>query len=135
MTLVQKQKRLLKIFQTLTSMKVYGIPNCNTVKKATEWLRNNENTFEFHDYKKKGITVDKLKEWSKEVGWEKLVNKKGTTWRTLPAEEQQKITNEKTAIELMVTKPSVIKRPVIETGEKLVVGFDEEEYAHSFKKK
>ena len=116
-------------------MKVYGIPNCNTVKKATEWLRNNQNTFEFHDYKKKGITAEKLIEWSKEVGWEKLVNKKGTTWRALPTEEQQKITNETAAVELMIAKPSVIKRPVIETGEKLVVGFDEEEYTDQFKKK
>lgn len=113
-------------------MKVYGIPNCNTVKKATEWLKNSQNTFEFHDYKKKGITAEKLKEWSKQVGWEKLLNKKGTTWRTLSREEQQKVADEKSAIELMIKKPSVIKRPVIETDEKLLVGFDEEEYMNSF---
>lgn len=114
-------------------MKVYGIPNCNTVKKATEWLKTHENSFEFHDYKKKGVSAEKLKEWSEEVGWEKLLNKKGTTWRTLPVEEQQKVIDEKSAIELMITKPSVIKRPVIETGEKLIIGFDEEEYANRFK--
>jgi Spx/MgsR family transcriptional regulator len=115
-------------------MKVYGIPNCNTVKKAIDWLKNNETEFEFHDYKKKGITKEKLREWSKQVGWEKLVNKKGTTWRTVPAEQQQKITNEKAAIELMIEKPSLIKRPVIETGGKLVVGFDEVEYQDIKKK-
>ena len=115
-------------------MKVYGIPNCNTVKKAVDWLKNNDTEFEFHDYKKKGITKEKLKQWSKEVGWEKLVNKKGTTWRTLPPAQQQKVTNEKAAIELMIEKPSVIKRPVIETDGKLVVGFDEEEYQDIKKK-
>jgi len=115
-------------------MKVYGIPNCNTVKKATDWLKNNEVAFEFHDYKKEGIDKGRLQKWSKKVGWEKLVNKKGTTWRTLPAEEQQKVTDESAAIELMMQKTSVIKRPVIEAGAKLLVGFDEEEYKNTFKK-
>lgn len=116
-------------------MKVYGIPNCNTVKKAIDWLKSNADDFEFYDYKKKGISEEKLREWSKEVGWEKLINKKGTTWRTLPAEQQQKVTNEKSAIELMIEKPSVIKRPVIEKDGKLIVGFDEEEYKNGLKKK
>ena len=116
-------------------MKVYGIPNCNTVKKAFDWFKTNENEFEFHDYKKKGITKEKLEEWTKKVGWEKLVNKKGTTWRALPPEQQQKITSEKAAIELMIEKPSIIKRPVIETQGKLIVGFDEEEYRKGLKKK
>lgn len=116
-------------------MKVYGIPNCNTVKKAIDWLKNNDAEYEFHDYKNQGITKGKLKEWSKLAGWKKLVNKKGTTWRALPAEEQQKVTNEKAAIELMIEKPSVIKRPVIESGGKLIVGFDDEEYSRDLKKK
>lgn len=115
-------------------MKVYGIPNCNTVKKSINWLKGNNLQFEFHDYKKKGITPEKLEEWVKQVGWEKLVNKKGTTWRGLPGEQQQKITNKKAAIELMIEKPSIIKRPVIENDGKLVVGFDEEEYQTTIKK-
>ncbi|GEO09403.1 ArsC family reductase [Segetibacter aerophilus] len=115
-------------------MKVYGIPNCNTVKKAIDWIKSNNVQFEFHDYKKNGITKGKLKEWSKEVGWEKLLNKKGTTWRGLSPEQQQQVKNEKTAIELMIEKPSIIKRPVIETGGKLLVGFDEEEYMANLKK-
>ncbi len=116
-------------------MKVYGIPNCHTVKRVFDWLKSNNEDFEFHDYKKKGITKEKLKEWSKEVGWEKLVNKKGSTWRALPAEQQQKVTNEKSAIELMIVKPSLIKRPIIEASGKLIVGFDEVEYNSSLKKK
>jgi arsenate reductase len=115
-------------------MTVYGIPNCNTVKKAIDWLKQNESDFAFHDYKKKGITAGKLREWSRELGWEKLVNKKGTTWRMLPPEVQQKITSEKAAIELMIEKPSVIKRPVIEGGNKLVIGFDEAVYKSTFVK-
>lgn len=115
-------------------MKLYGIPNCNTVKKATDWLKTNNIPFEFHDYKKLGITKEKLQKWVAEVGWEKLVNKKGTTWRTLSADEQLAIKNEKTAIELMMNKNSIIKRPVIETGEKLLVGFDEADYQQSFAK-
>ena len=115
-------------------MKVYGIPNCHTIKKAVDWLKNNEAGYEFHDYKKQGITKEKLKEWSKDVGWEKLVNKKGTTWRTLTPGQQQKITSEKAAIELMIEKPSVIKRPVIEAEGKLIVGFDEEEYLRILKR-
>jgi arsenate reductase len=115
-------------------MKVYGIPNCNTVKKAINWLKLNNPEFEFHDYKKKGISQEKLQQWSEKAGWETLVNKKGTTWRTLPPDQQQMITDEKSAIELMIQKPSVIKRPVIETGRKLIVGFDEEKYNNSLKK-
>ena len=116
-------------------MKVYGIPNCNTVKKGLDWLKENQVEYEFHDFKKKGITKEKLQQWTKVSGWEKLLNKKGTTWRSLPPEEQQKITDEMSAIELMIEKPSIIKRPVVEKGRKLLVGFDEILYRESFKKK
>ena len=115
-------------------MKVYGIPNCNTVKKAIDWLKTNQGEFEFHNYKKEGITKEKLREWSKQVGWEKLLNKKGTTWRGLSEAQQKKVINQKTAMELMIEKPSIIKRPVIEAEGKLIVGFDEEEYDASLKK-
>lgn len=115
-------------------IKVYGIPNCNTVKKGLDWLKENQVEYEFHDFKKKGITKEKLEEWVKSSGWEKLVNKKGTTWRTLPVEEQQEITNKRSAIKLMIEKPSIIKRPVIELDGKLFVGFDESQYSENFKK-
>jgi arsenate reductase (glutaredoxin) len=112
-------------------MIVYGIKNCNTVKSAIEWLNKNKVEFEFHDYKKSGITAAKLTEWCKQVGWESLVNKRGTTWRQLDEADQKKVVNEKSAIALMLEKTSVIKRPLIEEdGKVLLLGFDE----NAFKK-
>ncbi|RXK85554.1 ArsC family reductase [Filimonas effusa] len=108
---------------------VYGIPNCNTVKKALDWLKANDVPYAFHDYKKKGIDASHLKSWAQQKGWEALVNKKGTTWRQLDAAEQAAVTNEKAAIALMEAKTSVIKRPLIELDGKVVaLGFDEGEY-------
>lgn len=110
-------------------MIVYGIKNCNTVKSALDWLKNNHVEFEFHDYKKSAITEAKLKEWCKQVGWESLVNKRGTTWRQLDESIQKKVIDEKSAIALMMDKTSAIKRPLIEHNNKvLVLGFNEEEY-------
>jgi Spx/MgsR family transcriptional regulator len=110
-------------------MTLYGIKNCNTVKSAIDWLNKNNVTFEFHDYKKSGITDAKLKEWSKQVGWESLVNKWGTTWRQLDEVAQGKVTNERSAIGLMLAKTSVIKRPLIEQeGKVVLLGFDAAEY-------
>ncbi len=110
-------------------MIVYGIKNCNTVKSALDWLNKNKVEFEFHDYKKSGITATKLGEWCKQVGWESLVNKRGTTWRQLDEAAQKKVVNEKTAIALMIEKTSVIKRPLVEEkGRVLLLGFDEAEY-------
>ena len=115
-------------------MVIYGIKNCNTVKAGLDWLRKHKIDFEFHDYKTKGITAAKLKNWSKQVGWESLVNKRGTTWRQLEESVQAKITNEKSAIALMMEKTSVIKRPLIERDGKVVVlGFDEIEYKKTFR--
>jgi len=115
-------------------MIVYGIKNCNTVKSALEWLNKNKIEFEFHDYKKSGITEAKLKEWCSQVGWESLVNKRGTTWRQLEEAVQKKVTNEKSAIALMIEKTSVIKRPLIEENGKIVLlGFDESEYKKTLK--
>jgi arsenate reductase (glutaredoxin) len=110
-------------------MIVYGIKNCNTVKSAIDWLNKNKVEFEFHDYKKSAITEAKLKEWCKQIGWESLVNKRGTTWRQLDEAIQKKVADEKSAIALMMEKTSVIKRPLIEKNDKVVVlGFDESEY-------
>lgn len=113
---------------------VYGIKNCNTVKKGLDWLTKHKIEYQFHDYKKEGITKAKLKAWIDQVGWEPLVNKKGTTWRQLDEAVQTKVTNAKHAIELMTEKTSVIKRPLIESnGKVLVLGFDEEAYKKSLK--
>ncbi len=110
-------------------MIVYGIKNCNTVKTALDWLKKNKVDFEFHDYKSKGVTDEKLKSWSRQVGWESLVNKRGTTWRQLDEATQSKVTNEAAAIALMKEKTSVIKRPLIEKDDKVVaLGFDETQY-------
>ncbi len=114
-------------------MTVYGIKNCNTVKAALDWLKKNKVAFDFHDYKAKGVTEELLKSWSKQVGWESLVNKRGTTWRQLEESVQKKITNEAAAIQLMLEKTSVIKRPLIEEkGKVLTLGFDEPAYQKLF---
>jgi Spx/MgsR family transcriptional regulator len=116
-------------------MIVYGIKNCNTVKTALDWLKKHKVEFEFHDYKSKGISEVQLKAWCRQVGWESLVNKRGTTWRQLDPKVQQKVVDEKSAIALMLEKTSVIKRPLVEMGNKvLALGYDETEYKRVFKK-
>jgi Spx/MgsR family transcriptional regulator len=113
---------------------VYAIPNCNTVKKALDWLKAHKVAYEFHDYKKKGITATQLTSWSKQIGWEALINKKGATWRQLPKETQESITSQKAAINLMIDKTSIIRRPLIEEdGKILTLGFDENEYKKALK--
>jgi len=113
---------------------VYAIPNCNTVKKALDWLQKNKIVYEFHNYKKKGITATVLTNWCKQVGWEALVNKKGATWRQLTPDIQASITTQKAAITLMMEKTSIIKRPLIEeNGKILALGFDETEYKKALK--
>ena len=115
-------------------MKLYGIKNCDTVKKATDWLNKNKIPFEFHDYKKSGITATKLSGWCKQVGWERLVNTRGTTWWQLDESVQKKITNEKAAVSLMKENTSIIKRPLLEVNEKVILlGFDEDEYKAKLK--
>ncbi len=102
---------------------VYGIPNCDTVKKARRWLQDNNVEYRFHDYKKAGIEVDHLARWASEVDWETLLNRRGTTWRKLDEATRDGV--DKThALALMAEHTSLIKRPVVETGEGLLVGFD-----------
>lgn len=110
-------------------MIVYGIKNCNTVKNALDWLNKHNVEYSFHDYKKSGVTDAKLKEWIKQVGWESLVNKRGTTWKQLDDSVKDTVTNQTAAIALMKEKTSVIKRPLIEVDGKVVaLGFDENVY-------
>lgn len=109
-------------------MKVYGIKNCNTVAKGLNWLKENHLDFEFHDFKKLGISESKLKEWADQLGWEALINKRGTTWKNLDADTQNSIISEDSAFKLMQEKTSLIKRPVIETDDNILLGFDEEKY-------
>lgn len=110
-------------------MTVYGIPNCNTVKKSLDWLKANNIDFEFHDFKKKGITTEKLSDWCKVFGWETVLNKKGLTWKKLSKEEQSKINNQEKAITYLIENTSAIKRPVVEKdGHAILISFDENRY-------
>lgn len=112
---------------------VYGIKSCDTIKKTLTWLDKKKISYVFHDYKKEGITEGRLKTWTKQVGWESLVNKKGSTWRNLPEATQIKVTNEKAAIAVLKESTSMIKRPLLERdNEVLILGFDEEAYKKLF---
>ncbi|MDP3708655.1 MAG: arsenate reductase [Polaromonas sp.] len=103
---------------------LYGIANCDTVKKARAWLTEHGQTHEFHDFKKHGVPPEKLASWAGAVGWEKLLNRKGTTWRKLDAATQAGVTDAATAQALMQAQASVIKRPVVDWGQDITVGFD-----------
>lgn len=110
------------------SATIYGIKNCDTMKKARAWLDKKSVAYEFHDYKTSGIDKAKLETWAKKAGWETLLNRAGTTFRKLPEKEKAAVT-EKKAIALMLEQPSMIKRPVLELpGGKILVGFKPEEY-------
>jgi Spx/MgsR family transcriptional regulator len=114
---------------------IYGIPNCDTMKKARTWLDSHGVAYEFHDYKKAGIDKARLEAWSKKVGWETLLNRAGTTFRKLLDKDKNGLT-EKKAIALMLAQPSMIKRPVLELGGgKLLVGFKPEQYGAAFGKR
>jgi len=108
---------------------IYGIKNCDTMKKARAWLDKHKVDYAFHDYKAAGIERAKLETWAKKAGWEILLNRAGTTFKKLPDKEMENVT-EKKALALMLGQPSMIKRPVLELGGgKLLVGFKPEDYA------
>lgn len=111
---------------------IYGIKNCDTMKKARAWLDKHGVDYSFHDYKTEGIDKDRLVRWSKVAGWEVLLNRAGTTFRKLPDADKADLT-EKKAMALMLAQPSMIKRPVLEIGGKLLVGFKPESYAAAIK--
>jgi arsenate reductase (glutaredoxin) len=110
---------------------IYGIKNCDTMKKARAWLDAHDVAYQFHDYKAEGIDKASLERWSKEVGWEVLLNRAGTTFRALTEKDKEGL-NEKKAIGLMMAQPSMIKRPVLEVGETLLVGFKLDAYEKQF---
>jgi arsenate reductase (glutaredoxin) len=111
---------------------IYGIKNCDTMKKARAWLDGHGVKYDFHDYKSAGIAKNKLKAWSDRLGWETLLNRAGTTFRKLPDADKEGLT-EKKALALMLAQPSMIKRPVLEVGSKLLVGFSPDAYAKDVK--
>jgi arsenate reductase len=108
--------------------KVYGIKNCDTMKKAFAWLDEHKVAYEFHDYKKDGVPPGKLKAWATKTGWEKLANTRGPTWRKIPDGDKKNLG----VLDLLERNPSAIKRPVVEAGSKLLVGFDPDEFAATF---
>ncbi len=105
-------------------MKVYGIKNCDTVKKARKFLEEAGVDYTFHDYKKDGVDTAKLETFVEEFGWDTILNKRGTTWRKLDDEVQDSVTDAASAIAIMVENPSTIKRPIVEGADKNFVGFD-----------
>ena len=109
----------------MSKITLYGIPNCDTTKKAMNWLNKNKVAYAFHDYKQEGITKAKLEEWTKKAGWETVFNKRSTTWRELPVAEQNKVTDQSSAIKVMMENNSIIKRPIIESGGELIIGYNE----------
>ena len=114
-------------------MIVYGIPNCDSVKKATVWLKKEKIGFTFHNFRESGITATRLNAWSRQVGWEQLLNKKSATWRSLTPVQQAAVTSQKAAVQLMAAHPTLIKRPVIEYNNKIITGYNEALYEQEFK--
>jgi arsenate reductase len=110
---------------------MYGIANCDTIKKARVWLEAKGVAYDFHDYKKRGVDRAMLDGWVKELGWEGLLNRAGTTFRKLPDADRAGIDSAK-AIGLMLAQPSMIKRPVLDLGDRRIVGFKPEVYAAAF---
>lgn len=112
---------------------IYGIKNCDTMKKARAWLDAHDVAYAFHDYKTQGIDKTRLSTWCKELGWETLLNRAGTTFRALVDGDKANLTEAK-AIKLMMAQPSMIKRPVLDTGKARIVGFKPEIYEKAFGK-
>jgi Spx/MgsR family transcriptional regulator len=112
----------------MTKAIIYGIPNCDTVKKTFTWFNKNKIPFQFHNYKTDGITAAELKAWCTISNWEILLNKKSTTWKNIDAARQATITTKAAAIKLMQENTSIIKRPVVEINGTILVGFNEAIY-------
>lgn len=108
-------------------MTLYGISNCNTVKKAKDWLQDHQIEFEFHDYRKQGLSNTLLESFEAQLGWEKLLNKQSTSWRKLTDEQKATICKQ-SALEFMLETPTLVKRPVLDTGNKLLIGFKADNY-------
>lgn len=118
----------------MTGVTLYGIPNCDQVKKARAWLSAQQVAYAFHDFKKAGVEPGRLNAWLGYVPWEKLINRQGTSWRALPDERKAAIIDADSAIELMLAAPSIIKRPILALPDSLLVGFSEALYQQNFTK-
>lgn len=110
---------------------LHGIPNCDTIRKARKWLTEHDLDYTFHDYRKDGVPKTALKKWCAELGWEKVLNRRGTTWRKLDEKTKSSI-NQSKALQLMQEHPAMIKRPLLVDGDDLILGFKAEHYAEHF---
>lgn len=110
---------------------MYGIKNCDTMKKAFTWLDQHGVEYHFHDYKREGVQTATLAAWATQVGWERLANTRGPTWRRIPEASRTGL-DEQRALALLAANPSAIRRPVIEAGKALLVGFDADEFERTF---
>ncbi len=119
----------------MSTIKLYGLPYCDGTIAVTKWLEAKGYSINLHNYKTDGITKEKLAEWTKLLGWDKVLNKRSTTWRSLKKDEQDAVTDENAAIDIMLKNTSLIKRPVIEFGKELLIGFDEKKLSNTFKQK
>lgn len=110
---------------------LYGISNCDTIKKAKKWLEKNGVDFQFHDFRKDGLDKKQLTQWCNELNWEILLNKRGTTWRNLPDDVKNTV-NKTKAIKMMLEQPAIIKRPVLDSGKERIIGFSDSTYKNIF---
>ncbi|WP_099611541.1 ArsC family reductase [Vibrio fujianensis] len=110
---------------------LYGIPNCDTIKKARKWLETQAIEYQFHDYRKNGITLELISEFFQSLGWEHVINKRGTTYRQLSQEQKEKL-NEASALALLLEQPAMIKRPILRVQDRLYLGFNAQQYSEIF---
>ena len=115
----------------MSDVTVYGIANCDTIKKAKKWLDRENIEYRFHDYRKQGLDADLLRKWVAHLGWESLLNRRGTTWRKLPDDVKNNI-NSDSAIEIMLENPAIIKRPLLIKGDSMMLGFNDSQYREFF---
>lgn len=113
--------------------KIYGIRNCDTMKKAFAWLEAKKIDYDFHDYKKEGVPPGKLEEWASRAGWEALANTRGPTWRKIPPERRENLTQAR-GLALLAENSSAIRRPIVEAGSALLVGFDAAKFGSTFER-
>lgn len=116
----------------IMTITMYGIPNCDTIKKAKKWLQQAEINFEFHDYRKQGVNKELVETFCQHLGWEQVLNKRGTTYRQLPQEQKDQL-DEQLAVQLLVEQPAMIKRPILMVDDQLHIGFKAPQYTDIFK--
>jgi len=112
---------------------LYGIANCDTIKKARGWLREHDIDHVFHDYRKQGVNAEQLNSMARELGWEAMLNRRGTTWRAVPEDARAQI-DEASALDLMLDNPAIIKRPILDAEGRLYIGFSSQQYQEIFAK-